>query len=412
MNKVSLFLFFIIAAYLSAPNLANSSEQSFEFKGQREEVLSLESILHGTEYREETIQTTCTREIPYQETVCGMETRYEEICNQGPARRECRTIIENVCRNERRHREECSEQGGGRQCRTIPGDIVCHRAPNGENRCQKIPPREVCEDRPRRRECRSVPHDEHVCEKRPRESCEWLPPQIECRQFPRTERVCRLETRYRTEEYACMKTVQVPYPTILKKNFAVAHITFDEQQKAEQPLYFQLRLSDQGELSLSGKSLDGNVGVFTKKSMDIHNTGIDNHISAKYPITIVNLKDLFQVTKSPILESKIHKREVKFKIRGHFNKANTKLYVKITKKGDLKFEKTLLPHEFENIVDGEFTYVVVRLDKVGGPKLSGVFQLRHKVEFALSFDLSHLGEMVMPDANSLILRGEFEKDIE
>lgn len=193
---------------------------------------------------ETSVETECNRLPDRQQcrTVpdrdCGYETTYEQECNTTPDRQECRTVTEQQCRNETRYenecrtvpgeqqcrvvvryREECSTSGGGRQCRTIPGDVQCSIV-NGENRCVKIPPREVCEDRPAQQQCRQVPYEER--------ECSTGPSRQECRQVPRTERVCENVNRQQCntvpgryecrnvpkQEYVCHDTTRQECTTI------------------------------------------------------------------------------------------------------------------------------------------------------------------------------------------------------
>lgn len=388
------------------------SEKVFQYQGQREESFDLDSILKGTEYREEQVNTTCYRDIPYTENVCRMETRYRQECRQIPGRQECRTIYDQECRYETRYRQECSHTGGGRQCRTIPGDVVCHRAPNGENRCQKVPPREVCEDRPGNRVCRSVPYQERVCHTVPRNHCDWIPPRTACENYPYQERVCRDEVRYRQEAYACVKTIQVPYEVVLKNHKANVIVNFTELGNINSPIAFVASLTTHGDVNLTAKDSSASHGVFVRKQQTNTEVGKENTIEAKFPVTLVNLSESLKIARGSITNVDLGKHHLHFNVAGLVDLSRAKLYVRINKKDEVKFERSLGTNEYTVTNTNGESRIQLNLEKLGAPKLGGVFTTKHQITVQLTFDYSDLGTMVFPTQEALTLKASVEEKVD
>lgn len=405
-------MLFLGLTLLSTLNAKAESEKGFTFQGQREESFSLENILKGTEYREEQINTTCYRDIPYTENVCRMETRYRQECRQIPGRQECRTVYEPICRWETRYRQECTNTGGGRQCRTIPGDVQCRTMPNGENRCVKIPPREVCEDRPGQRICRQVPYQDRVCYNEPRNHCEWIPPRTACDQYPYQERVCRDEVRYRQEPYACVKTISVPYEVVLKTHKADVSVTFNDQAQNNSPIAFVAKLSEAGDVSLIAKDPNVTTGIFVRKNITNTDAGKENQITAHFPVDLVNLTESVKIARGSITNVDLGKHHLAFNVAGLVDTKRAKLYVRINKKDEVKFERSLIPSEYKVTNSNGESRITINLEKLGAPKLGGVFTTKHQINVQLTFDYSDLGTMLFPTQEALKLNVNKEEKVD
>lgn len=209
------------------------NQKTIQYEGQTGESLDLEMIEKIIRYKTEVQDSTCTRQVPYQDKECRAETTYEEECRTIPGEttcrteydrqcytdyeQECRTEYDRVCHNETRYRQECQTVQGDRvchiehervcknvtkyreECSTGPIQQKCHREaarkqcrtlPNGEERCRDIPGREVCEKVPGEKSCRQVAYTEQDCDSVPRERCEFEPPRQQCRDVPYNENVC------------------------------------------------------------------------------------------------------------------------------------------------------------------------------------------------------------------------------
>ncbi len=195
------------------------SKKEIHFTGQETESFSLKNQLNETRYRTETRDTTCYREVPYQDQECEMVPEYDRVCRTIPGREDCRTEYDRQCRtetdyrrecnrspdrercsnetryrkecergpsrrecrNERRTRQECHMDNSNRQCRTEPAREQCRTNSAGQRRCRTIPAREICTNKPER-VCRDVSYNEQVCN--------TVPGELQCRQVSYQERVC------------------------------------------------------------------------------------------------------------------------------------------------------------------------------------------------------------------------------
>lgn len=426
------------------------TSRTINFENQREEIFDLENWLKETRYKTETVDSTCYRQEAYTQNVCRDVTKYRQECYTEPAHQECRTVYDRVCRTENRYenechmergeqqcrvvvryRQECSHEGGGRQCRTIPGDVECHRAPNGENRCVKIPPREVCENSPGRQVCRQVPYEERecqegpsrqvcrqvnrpheVCENRPRQQCEWIPAEQICRQIPYTVNECKDEIFYRQIPYACKKDVQVPYEVTLKTHQANVQMLFDAKSTAVAS-QFSVALDTKGDLVLTGKEIAGSsVAAFVKKDIQTESHADVNSIKAIYKIGLYNRADIFNVADKGISNVNLGKRSLAFIVNGKFDQSRSTLAVKITKKGETKFDRILKASQFRTKFDGSVTRIDVDLEALGAPKLGGVFNKKHTVNLKLKLDYSDVGELLLPAGGEFSTQTAVEVEVD
>ena len=425
------------------------TSKTIQFENQREEIFDLENWLKETRYKTETRQTTCYRPEYYVENVCRDVTRYRKECSTIPGHQSCSTVYDQVCRTENRYetechnergpeqcrvvvryRQECTTSGGGQQCHTVPGDVVC-RVVNGENKCEKIPPRQVCESRPGSQQCRQVPYEERecsagpsqqvcnqvnrphqVCESRPREQCGWEPAREVCSQVPYSVNECKDETLTRQVPYDCVKDVQVPYVVTLKTHQANVQVLFDSKA-TEAASSFTVDLNTNGELKVTGTEGAGNQAVaFMKKNVKTQATGDVNAIKAIYNISLINKEELFKVESSGITDLALKKRSMTFVVNGKFDHSRSSLAVKIAKKDDVKFEKTLKASQFKSKFDGAVTKVTVDLEAVGAPKLGGLFNKKHTVTLKLKIDSGDMGEILLPKTGELSTGTSREVEVE
>ena len=447
-SKAHMLLVILIMSLLNIAHAENS--KSFRFENQREEVFDLENFLKETRYKTETVDSTCYRQEPYIENVCRDVTKYRQECHIEPGRQECRTVYDQICRTENRYetqcyyergpqscrvvvryRQECSSVGGGQQCRTEPGRVECHRQPNGENRCEKIPPRQVCSNAPGRQECRQVPYEERectdgpsrqvcnqvsrphqVCENRPRQQCDWIPAQQVCSQVPYAVNECRDETLYKQIPYACKKDVQVPYVVTLRTHQANVQVLFDAKS-TDAASTFRVGLSERGEMEITGKEEAGSPAVaFVKRDVKNSLEGDINTIKAIYKVALYNKADLFSVSSQGITNVDLNKRSLSFIVNGKFDKTRSTLAVNISKKDEVKFNKTLKPSQFSAKFDGSVTRIDVDLESLGAPKLGGLFNKTHNVSLKLKMDYSDVGDLLLPKLGELSTSTSVEAEVD
>lgn len=180
-------------AFLSATSiLAATTQKTFSFTGQSFENVSLQTTSQETGYRTVERDSTCTRQVPYTVRECHDEIRNREECSYGPSRQECRVEYQDDCSYETRYREECTNRPSHVECEMVNGRRICRTIDGG-------------------RECRRVPYNERVCRQVARNVCRNIPGEYRCRNISYNENVCDDVTHYRTEEYRCTETTQVPY---------------------------------------------------------------------------------------------------------------------------------------------------------------------------------------------------------
>ena len=112
------------------------------------------------------------RQIPRTREECTGE-RTREVCTDRPSRQ--------VCTTNRNGRTVCTTVGGGRDCRTVSGNQICRTVTYMDNDCNNVQ----------------------------RRRCEIVPGRLDCRQVSYDYPICRMETQYRTENYACTRTETV-----------------------------------------------------------------------------------------------------------------------------------------------------------------------------------------------------------
>lgn len=432
-------------------NLYADSTKTISFENQREEEFILESILKQTFYKTETVDSTCYRDQSSQENVCHMETRYRQECSTVPAHQECQNTYERECRNETtyenicqtipgremcemvtHYRQECNEEGGReRQCRTIPGDIRC-RVINGENRCEKIPPREECNEGqrgnrvcrqvayqerechqgPSRSECHTEPRTHQECRNVPRQVCDWIPAHNVCQSIPYQEQVCGMETVTRKVAYACKKDIQVPYEKIVKTNTAKVQVTF-EAPTFSPKANFNFNLDENGNMKLDADSLSSlKHFIILKKDISNKDQGEINDISAHYNIHFVNLESEVTATSNGISNLSLHSDSVSFIVNGKFDQSRSTLNLNISKKGDTKFNGALKAGQFKSNFDGNQTQVSIDLRSLGAPKLGGIINRHHQVNISIMIDYSNLGEVIAPKESKFTISNSFNVKVE
>lgn len=316
------------------------------YEGQQFESLELDNKKIETRYRQEEVDDTCTRQIPYTENVCGNETRYRTQCRTVPGYQDCRTVNDRVCRNVTRYREECRNTGGGRTCRTVPGRRQCRTLPNGTQRCRNLPSHEVCRDKPPVRTCRNVPYNDRVCHNTTRRQCDWIPSRQVCEEIPYQEYVCRDVTRYRTESYACTRTIQVPYQVVAKLFEGKIDVQFrDVNQSSKANLIFNL--DTEGQISLKVKDLSESPAlILAKKKVEATDAGDTLNINALYKLNFLDMNSILAPVKQPLSKFYLNETHLAFVMGNVLKPEGIKVTVLIKRKDKTILSKVLETTEF------------------------------------------------------------------
>jgi hypothetical protein len=209
---------------VSFSSLAQVDSQ-INFRGQNSEVIKVEKTINVVRPVPYEVPSTCTRDVPYQANVCRDVTRHRQECSWIPSRENCWTENERVCRNVTRYREECHNGPSREVCHERPSREVCTERPTrevcrtnsqgqqtcqtvgGGQSCQTVGGGQSCDTVGGERICRDVSYTDQDCDNVPRTRCENIPGHNDCRDIPYYENVCGMETQYRQEEYACMRTL-------------------------------------------------------------------------------------------------------------------------------------------------------------------------------------------------------------
>lgn len=403
---------------------------------------TMETECHTTPSRQQCHNTT--------NQVCGYETRYENECRTVPGEQQCRVVV--------RYRQECSQVPGEQQCRTIPGDIQCSII-NGENKCVKIPPRQECSQGSSRNECRQVPYEERecstspsrqecrqvprqervcrdevqrecetipgdrvcnqvprqnqVCEDNYRRVCENVPAQEVCKKVPYTENVCGMETKYKKEQYECMKEIEVPKVTVVKTHRAAVKVEMTALSEILGPS-FQVGLDANGAMSLRAQanraedSESAKAIGFVKKDVKAQDRGEINDISANYKVVLMDTRKNFAYLDTSSISGSLGKYSLSFNVKGKVEAKRSGLVLKISRKDKVEIDKKVSRGNmsFKYNEKGDYTNVYVNL-KAEGAKIGSIFTgsgTTFRVDINFSQDYSDAGEMILSTLNDFNLR--------
>ncbi len=335
----------VLLLLLSFTASAESTKEIL-YEGQQFESLELDNKKMETRYRQEEVDDTCTREIPYTENVCGNETRYRTQCRSVPGYNDCRNVNDRVCRNVTRYREECSNSGGGRSCRTVPGRRQCRTLPNGTERCRNLPSREVCRDKPPVRRCRNVPYNDRVCHNTTRRQCDWVPSRQVCEDIPYQEYVCRDVTRYRTESYACTRTIQIPYEVVAKLFESKIDVQFrDTNESSKANLIFDL--DTEGKVSLKAEDLSELPAlILAKKKVEATDSGDTLNINALYKLNFLDMNSILAPVKQPLSKFYLNETHLAFVMGTVLKPEGIKVTVLIKRKDKTVLSKVLEANQY------------------------------------------------------------------
>ncbi len=403
------------------------------------------------------------------ESQCSTQTTYETECHDTPSREQCRTVPgEQECRVVVNYRQECHTEGGGQECRTIPGDVQCSIV-NGENRCVKIPPRQECSSAPSRQVCNQVPYEERECRQGPsRQECDTIPGRQECRQVPRQEQVCRdvtrqqcrsvpgdeicrdvprkhevcednystvcedvparevckqvpyqeqvckMETKYKTEEYECMKVIKVPQEKLIKTHKANVKVEFAVLSEILGP-EFSFDLDEKGKLVVTATAnneeyyKDSKAVVFVKKDVKNKDEGAINNIDANVKVTMLDSNTNLAYMKTSDIYASLKKHSLTFHVIGKVDPKRTVLGLKIMRKEIVEIDK--LSINKGNITykfDPQTNYTAITVDlKSEGAKIGSIFssektQFDTTITFTQNF--SDAGDLILGRVNNTTLK--------
>lgn len=384
---LALFALLSVGAHAEATKVIN-------FDGQNSDSFELDLETEIIRYRDEQYQSTCERQIPYSERVCGYETRYRQQCHTEPGRNVCRTVNDQVCRNVTRTRRECTTGPARRECTTVP-NMVC-RTENGRRVCSQQGTRQQCRNVPGAQTCRNVPYTDRVCTNQPRQVCDYQPPRQVCNSVPYQEYVCRDVTRYRTETYACTRTRQVPY-SVERENVADVQVDYLDQNSETSGAELAFLLDKAGNVSLNVKEQSSNPAlVFITKKQDIANSDDNLSTDARFNVTFIAKDGYLAPVRQAAEVSTADQHHLVLKTAKLVRPQDLRIVIKIKKKGFLgigsyKFEKELSQGQFTTAKTQAHSFIDIDFDAIGAKVKEG-----KKYDFDITFKLVPGANLVTP----------------
>lgn len=375
--------FFLVALLALTIQAQATSSETVIFNGQNGDSLVLDTINTVVRYKEEERDTTCTRQIPYEEEQCGYETRYRQECRWEPGRNVCRTEYETRCRTVTRYRQECTRGPDRRVCRNTQPRQICR---NGV--CRTEPGRRICDTKPGERTCRQVPYQDRECTREPRRVCDYVPGRNVCDDVPYQEWVCRMVTRYRSEDYPCRRTFKVPY-NFDRKVKADINISYQDQTQGGL-IDFIFNLSEDGDVSVKANDNSGRpVLIGMNKQIQADAQADETNTQASFSFTLFDKETELAPIKKNIQSVGLSKSAAWFTIGKVSKPERLEISLRITRKsvlGNTKtpFNKTLTSADLRLQDVNEGTKVLIDLSKYG-------VELKDKkhtvdIELGLSFE--------------------------
>ncbi len=325
-----------IAILIFSSSSFASDTSVIDFYGQENDLLTLDTTDTVTRYRDRVVDSTCTRQIPYQTQECANETRYRQQCDWQAGRNICNTTYENVCRNERRTRRECTNQPGQQRCRITQPTQICR---NG--RCRTEPGRRICDNGPSRQVCRNVNYNERVCNREPRRTCHFEPGRNVCTQVPYQEYICRDVTRYRTETYACRRNIQEPYQ-VNRKVSADVNVEYKGAiRNAQARLSFNLQDNGDVVFDILDQSPVSKL-IAVEKNLSIDSQLDETKTTGTIQFQFFNKDNVLAPVNSGIAAAGLSSREAFFSIGKVSHPKRLKIQLRIVRDGPFSSPKTIL----------------------------------------------------------------------
>jgi hypothetical protein len=333
------------------------------------------------------------RQVPYE----------ERECSTGPSRQECHQVPrqERVCENQTRQ-----------DCRTVPGEYSCHQVPRQEQVCHNETQRQ-CDTIPGDQVCEQVPRQHQVCVDNMKKVCANVPAKEVCKNVPYKEQVCKMETKYKKEEYECMKEVEVPKETLLKTQRAAVKVEMTALSEILGPA-FQVALDTKGNMSFKANAnrdedYDGSLAIgFVKKDVKAQDRGEINDITANYKVLLMDSRKSFAYLDTSALSGSLSKYSITFRLLGKVDAKRAALALKITKKDKVEIDKKISRGNISYKYNDKENFTDVSVDlKSEGAKIGSIFtgsQTVFHVELAYSQDYSDAGEMILSNIRDFTLK--------
>lgn len=280
---------------------AHASEtETFVFDGAENlKELLLKKEVYETRYRTESYDSTCTRQVQDgTRTECRDVTR--QNCHTVP--RTCHTEYRNVCHN------------NPDICHTAPPTCrdVCHQTPPAcRNVCHSGPNGQICREvcSSGSRQCREVcsgggrvcRDGGQSCTSQPYQSCSGG--NTVCNPYQDT--VCSQVPTYHNEDYACVRTREIPYQVLAQILDGKAVINFaNVPAGVEADEKFTVAVNDAEGITLNLEA-SKKLLVFADKVQTIEVQGINKTINATINVNFLSVEEINQAIKNGIADISI-----------------------------------------------------------------------------------------------------------
>lgn len=316
--------------------------ETFVFDGAENlKELLLKKEVYETRYRTESYNSTCTRQVQdgYR-TECHYVTR--QSCHTVP--RTCHTEYRQVCHN------------NPDICHTAPPTCrdVCHQTPPAcRNVCHSGPNGQICREvcSGGSRQCREVcsgggrvcRDGGRSCHQQPYESCSGGN-QV-CN--PYQEQVCSQVPTYHNEDYACVRTREIPYQVLshildgkVVINFAEVPASVEAQEK------FIVAVNDAEGIALNLEA-SKKLLVFADKVQNIEEQGNVKTINAAINVSFLSVEEIKQAIKNGIADISIQSNVLFFSLGDFNSKLKFKHKIKLVQK-KLGQDKEILNKEIDS----------------------------------------------------------------
>lgn len=386
----------LLGLFLALTNHTLAQENTqIDYNLQPSEQVLLQDTKVITLYRTEYVDGTCERQEPYQDTVCGNETRYRNECTWVPGRNVCRTENDYQCRNVRRTRRECTAGRTRRECVNEPARRVC-RTRNGVERCTDVPGRQRCRDVSGPQTCRNVPYTDRECSNVPNRVCDYVPGGNECTDVPYQEYVCRDVTRYNTVSYACKKPVQIPYQAEKEVTHEVKFSFTDVDQIGKATI--KLAMDENGDLKINYKNLNTSetfINLLNESETVILNNDTELKTSRDIKINFGNLKKLTAPLKANFKSLWMNKSgDFKLSVPNPELIKDAKIKVRVYKRsnGDLHFSKNFKLTDFNLSNDN----ISADFARFGFDTLKGFLGKAVKLKVEIGLEVEEPKDLILP----------------
>ncbi len=308
------------------PPGAEAATVELHFNGAAEQKsLELQGQEGHTVFETRVVPDTCYRQVL---------DHYERICHT-EFRNECTPIAHQVCRDG--FRQECT--------------------PITRRECVGLPPYQTCHD-VSDRVCRTVPYRD--CRTEWEQVCRpiWFP-------------VCHDEPRYRSEAYACTKTIQVPVGYEIDYQVtARVQVTFESAAgsvQADETLQLQL---DGAQLKLKPAKLSNLLLIETNSTFDTQVTAPKQKVvNATYTLRFVPLDEVLKPADGALQDFDWIRNEMSFSVPRVSHPEYLATSLRIARQqlvGEKKRFDGVVPAEALRLEDrGDRTRVIINLQRLG-----------------------------------------------